>query len=99
MCFIYSGDMKIMFISFFFYFVNLNIIRVSNSLDPDQVQDFFEPDLGPNCLQRFCFVLDETAGPDLDDTVGTTEDPETKVAIDSMESIDGKFIRPHRQNF
>ena len=26
--------------------------RVSNSLDPDQVQHFVQPDLGPNCLQR-----------------------------------------------
>ena len=28
-----------------------NIIRVSNSLDPDQAQHFVGPDLGPNCLQ------------------------------------------------
>ena len=27
-------------------------IRVSNSLDPDQVRGFFGPDLGPNCSQR-----------------------------------------------
>ena len=27
-----------------------NTIRVSNSLDPDQVRHFVEPDLGPNCL-------------------------------------------------
>ena len=27
-------------------------IQVSNSLDPDQVQHFDWPDLGPNCLQR-----------------------------------------------
>ena len=27
------------------------IIRVSNSLDPDQARYFFGPDLGPNCLQ------------------------------------------------
>ena len=26
--------------------------RVSNSLDPDQAQNFVGPDLGPNCLQR-----------------------------------------------
>ena len=25
---------------------------VLNSLDPDQVQPFVGPDLGPNCLQR-----------------------------------------------
>ena len=47
----------------------------------------------------FCFVIDETAEPDLEDTVCTTEDPETKEAIDSMEGIDGKFIHPHQQNF
>ena len=29
-----------------------NTIRVSNSLDPDQDQNFVGPDLGPNCLQR-----------------------------------------------
>ena len=28
------------------------IIRVSNSLDPDQAQHFVVPDLGQNCLQR-----------------------------------------------
>ena len=26
--------------------------RVSNSLDPDQAQNFVGPDVGPNCLQR-----------------------------------------------
>ena len=30
-----------------------NTIRVSNSLDPDQGQQFVGPDLDPNCLQRF----------------------------------------------
>ena len=25
---------------------------MSNSLDPDQAQQFVGPDLGPNCLQR-----------------------------------------------
>ena len=30
-----------------------NAIKVSNSLDPDQVSLFVRPDLGPNCLQRF----------------------------------------------
>ena len=29
-----------------------NTIRVSNSLDPDQVRRFVGPDLGLNCLQR-----------------------------------------------
>ena len=29
-----------------------NIIRVSNSLDPDQARQFVGPDLGPNCFQR-----------------------------------------------
>ena len=28
-----------------------NIIRVSNSFDPDQAQHFVEPNLGPNRLQ------------------------------------------------
>ena len=26
---------------------------MSNRLDPDQVQHFVGPDLGPNCLQKF----------------------------------------------
>ena len=25
---------------------------MSNSLEPDQCRQFFEPDLGPNCLQK-----------------------------------------------
>ena len=29
-----------------------NIIRVSNSLDPDQARHFVRPNLGPNCLQK-----------------------------------------------
>ena len=29
-----------------------NTIRVSNSLDPDQVRHFVGPDLGQNCLQK-----------------------------------------------
>ena len=29
-----------------------NIIRVSNSLNPDQARHFVGPDLGPICLQR-----------------------------------------------
>ena len=28
----------------------MNTIRMSNSLDPDQVRRFVGPDLGPNCL-------------------------------------------------
>ena len=28
------------------------VIRVSNSLDPDQTQHFVGPDLVPNCLQK-----------------------------------------------
>ena len=28
-------------------------LRALNSLDSDQAQLFFGPDLGPNCLQRF----------------------------------------------
>ena len=31
-----------------------NAIRVLNILDPDQVQHFIGPDLGPNCLQKVC---------------------------------------------
>ena len=30
----------------------ISMIRVSNSLDPDQDRRFVSPDLGPNCLQR-----------------------------------------------
>ena len=55
MCFNYSGVIKYTFISFVFKLcnkINLNIIRMLNSLDPDQTQRFVEPDLGPNCLQR-----------------------------------------------
>ena len=29
-----------------------NTIRVSNSLDPDQAQQFVGPDLSPNCLRK-----------------------------------------------
>ena len=29
-----------------------NTIKASDSLDPDQAQDFVGPDLGPNCLQK-----------------------------------------------
>ena len=31
----------------------MNIIRLSTSLDPDQAQYFVEPDLDPNCIQKF----------------------------------------------
>ena len=30
-----------------------NTLGVSNILDPDQARRFVEPELGPNCLQRF----------------------------------------------
>ena len=35
-------------------------IRVSNSLDPDQTQQNFEPDLGPNSLQKLSADDDTT---------------------------------------
>ena len=31
-------------------FFQVNTIRVSNSLDPDQANRFIRPDVGPNCL-------------------------------------------------
>ena len=34
-----------------------NIIRVSNSLDPDQDRHPVGPELGPNCLQRLSVEL------------------------------------------
>ena len=37
-----------------------NIVRVSNSLDPDQAQHVVEPGLGLNCLQRLSNLLDST---------------------------------------
>ena len=37
---------------FFKFSFFLKILRVSKSLDSDQVRHFFRPDLGPNCLQR-----------------------------------------------
>ena len=48
-------------VSAYFFFQNLlvkifsfrNTIRVSNGLDQDQDQCSVDPDLGPNCLQRF----------------------------------------------
>ena len=40
-----------------------NIIRVSNSLDPDQALHFVGPDLGPNCLQSIS--ADNTSRQDL----------------------------------
>ena len=33
-------------------FFNKYNIRVSKSLNPNQVKHFISPDLGPNCLQR-----------------------------------------------
>ena len=39
-----------------------NTIRVSISLDPDQVRYFVRPNLGPNCLQRL--PVDDTARAD-----------------------------------
>ena len=30
----------------------MDITRVPNSLDPDQVQHSLDPDLSPNCMQR-----------------------------------------------
>ena len=45
------------FADFFFFKINIfktifrNTIRVSDSLDPDLVQHFVGPDVGPNCLQ------------------------------------------------
>ena len=39
-------------INFFEKFFQEYLIRVSNSLDPDQAQHFVGPDLGPNCLQK-----------------------------------------------
>ena len=38
-------------IQLFSKFYYRNIIRVSNSLYPDQARRFVGPDLGPNCLQ------------------------------------------------
>ena len=39
-----------------------NTIRVSNSLDPNQAQRFFGPDLNPNCLQRLSTIKAATSG-------------------------------------
>ena len=53
------------FLSFADFFNSLlknyvkNTTRMSNSLDPDQVQLFIGPDLGPNCLQRL--LADDTS--------------------------------------
>ena len=46
-----------------------NIIRVSNSLDPDQARPFVGPDLGPNCLQRLSADDSGLAGKELNPTV------------------------------
>ena len=44
----------VIFIQIHFFVKNSfrNSIKVSNSFDPVQTRHFFEPDLGPNCLQR-----------------------------------------------
>ena len=47
-------------VDFFFFFkltfqkilAGIPLVRVSNSLDPDQARRFVGSDLGPNCLQR-----------------------------------------------
>ena len=46
-CFLLSADF---FISSFSKNYFSNIIRMSNSLNPDQTQHFVGPDLGANCL-------------------------------------------------
>ena len=48
--FVSSADLffKIIFSKITF----INIFRVSNGLDPDQVRQSVGPHLGPNCLQR-----------------------------------------------
>ena len=38
--------------SYIFQHYFRNSFRVSNSLDPDQVQHYFRPYLGSNCLQK-----------------------------------------------
>ena len=43
-------------------FFSKKIIRVANSLDPDQSRHFVGPDLGPNCLHRLS--VDDTIGKD-----------------------------------
>ena len=50
---------------FTLWMLDLNTIRVSNSLDSDQAQHFVGPDLGPNCLQR---LSADIAGKQLVDT-------------------------------
>ena len=44
-----------------------NMIRLSNSLDPDQAQQFLGPDLGPNCLQRSS--VDDTGKQNIPDKI------------------------------
>ena len=55
------------FVGEFFFFESTfskisfrNTIRLSNSLDPDQVRHFVGPDLGQNCLQMLS--ADDTSG-------------------------------------
>ena len=53
------------FADFFQNLINLKKnIRMSNSLDPDQVGQFVGPDLGPNCLPRLSAVEKELKGRD-----------------------------------
>ena len=54
-----TGDLECFFVVCFFFsksnFLKIsfrNTIRVSNSWDPDQAQQFVGPDLDPKCLQR-----------------------------------------------
>ena len=42
-----------------------NLLRMSNSLDPDQARHLVGPDLGPNCLQRFITLADKELKKDL----------------------------------
>ena len=60
-----TGSFCMLFLRLLFFFeINISkktfrdIIRVSNSLDPDQTRHFFRPDLGLNCLQ--CLSADNT---------------------------------------
>ena len=48
---IYLSFAVVFFKSTFLKISFRNIIRVSNSLDPDQDRPFVSPDLGLNCLQ------------------------------------------------
>ena len=55
-CFLSYADLFqniVFFEKLFQEYIYIYIIRVSNSLDPDQVRRFVGPDLCPNCLQNF----------------------------------------------